>query len=96
MPPVSWTLSRRFARKAGFGYSVLLAANAAGGVVGGLLLEGRSFLQARARTAIVLTILWCLAIGGFAAVPYYSLALVLLFLAGIFNLVYLTMTQTLV
>ena len=82
--------------KEGFGYSALLAANAAGAVVGGLMLEGRGFLQPRVRTAIIYTILWCLAIGGFAAASNYLLAVVLLFLAGICNLTFFSMAQTLV
>lgn len=80
----------------GFGYSALLAANAAGAVIGGLLLEGRGLFQPDPRTAIICTILWCFAITGFAAATSYPLALVLLFLAGIFNLVFSSMAQTLV
>lgn len=80
----------------GFGYSALLAANAAGAVIGGLLLEGRGFLQPRVRTAIVCTFLWCFVIAGFAAATSYPLALVLLLLAGIFNLAFYSMAQTLV
>ena len=82
--------------EAGFGYSALLAANVAGAVVGGIFLEGRGLLQARARTAIVLTILWCLVIVGFSAALYYPFALTMLFFAGIFNLAYFSMAQTLV
>lgn len=78
------------------GYSVLLAANGAGAFVSGILLESRGFLQARARTAIVLALLWCAALGCFAFTPYYYLALALLFAAGFLNLAYLTMSQTLV
>ncbi len=84
------------ADKEGFAYSALLAANAAGAVVGGLLLEGRGLLQPRVRTAIVCCILWCLVIGGFAAAPNYPVALTLLFLAGVFNLAFNSMAQTLV
>ncbi len=80
----------------GFGYSALLAANAAGAVIGGLLLEGRGLLQPRVRTAIVSTILWCLAITGFAATSSYPLALGLLLIAGLLHLTYLSMAQTLV
>ena len=82
--------------EAGFGYSSLLVASGAGAVVGGLILEGRGLLEARARTAIVLAILWSLVLGGFAMVSYYPLALVLLFLAGVFNLSFYAMAQTLV
>ena len=84
------------AEKADFAYSALLAANAAGAVVGGLLLEGRGWLEPRARTAIVCAIIWCLVITGFAATTVYPVALSLLFLAGLFNLVFLSMAQTLV
>ncbi|MCZ6562629.1 MAG: MFS transporter [Deltaproteobacteria bacterium] len=82
--------------QAGFGYSALLVANGAGAVIGGLMLEGRGLLKARGRTAIVLAILWCLVIGGFATASTYPLALVLLLLAGIFNLAFYAMAQTLV
>jgi MFS family permease len=82
--------------EAGFGYSALLVASGAGAVFGGLILEVRGLLQARARTAIVLAILWSLVMGGFAMASYYPLALVLLFLAGIFNLSFYAMAQTLV
>jgi MFS family permease len=82
--------------EAGLEYSALLGANAAGAVVGGILLEGRGLLQPRTQTAIICTILWSLAITGFAAATSYPLALVLLFLAGILNLTSLSMSQTLV
>jgi MFS family permease len=84
------------ADEAGLGYSALLVASGAGAVIGGLILEGRSLLQARARTAIVLGVLWSLVMGGFAMASYYPLALVLLFLAGVFNLSFYAMAQTLV
>ena len=80
----------------GFAYSALLTANAAGAVIGGLLLEGRGLLQPRVRTAIVCCILWCLVIAGFAAAPNYPIAFTLLFLAGVFNLAFGSMAQTLV
>ncbi len=78
------------------GYSVLLAANGAGAFLSGVLLESRGFLQARARTAIVLALLWCAALGMFAFTPYFHLAVGLLFAAGFLNLAFLTMSQTLV
>lgn len=80
----------------GYGYSALLAANGAGAFVGGVLLESKGFLQARAQTAIVLSLLWCTALGLFAFTSYYPAALALLFAAGLLNLAYLTMAQTLV
>jgi MFS family permease len=77
-------------------YSVLLAANAAGAVVGGILLEGAGFLKANARNAAICSILWCIAIIGFAASQSYYLSLALLFWAGLLNLAFLSMAQTLV
>ena len=63
-------------------YSLLLAADAAGALIAGLVLESRGLLQARAKTAFVLAILWCCAIGGFAAATSYALAWALLFVVG--------------
>jgi MFS family permease len=77
-------------------YSMLLAADAAGALAAGLVLESRGLLQARPRTALILAILWCIAIGGFALATLYPLALVLLFIAGFLELSFNTMAMTLV
>jgi MFS family permease len=77
-------------------YSMLLAANAAGSVMGGLLLEGTGLLRPNARTAAICSMLWCAAIIGFAASTSYPLAIALLFCAGFLNLTFLSMAQTLV
>jgi MFS family permease len=77
-------------------YSMLLGANAAGAVVGGILLEGRGLLRANARNAAICSILWCMAIIGFAASSSYVFSIVLLFCAGLLNLAFLSMAQTLV
>jgi len=77
-------------------YSMLLGANAAGAVVGGLLLEGQGWLRPSARNAAICSMLWCCAIGGFAAANSYLLAVALLFFAGLLNLAFLSMAQTLV
>ncbi len=82
--------------KTGAAYSLLLTANAAGAVIGGLLLEGRGWLRANMRTAIIAGALWCVAITGFAATNSYPVALVLLFVAGVLNLTFGSMAQTLV
>jgi len=82
--------------KADFSYSVLLAASAAGSLLGGLILESRSLLVARPQTAIVLTVLWCLAISAFAAVTSYPVAVALMLVAGFLNLSFSAMAQTLV
>ena len=78
------------------GYAALFAANGAGAVTGGLLLEVRGLLTARASTAVVLAILWCVAMIAFATASHYVLALLFLFTAGILNLAFLSMAQTLV
>ena len=45
--------------KADHSYSLLLAANAGGAFLGGMILEARALMQPHPRTAIILTILWC-------------------------------------
>lgn len=77
-------------------YSVLLGANAAGAVIGGILLEGRGWLKPSARNAAVCSILWCLTIIGFAAAQNYYLSVLLLFFAGLLSLAFMSMAQTLV
>jgi MFS family permease len=77
-------------------YSMLLAADAAGALIAGIVLESRGLLQARARTALVLAMLWCIAIAGFATVRIYPLALALLFVGGFLELSFNTMAMTLV
>jgi MFS family permease len=77
-------------------YSMLLAADAAGALSAGVILESRGLLQARPRTAFVLAMLWCVAIGGFAVCTIYPLALVLLFAVGFLELSFNAMAQTLV
>jgi MFS family permease len=81
---------------AGVRYSILLGANAAGALIGGLVLESRGLLQARPQTAIVFALVWCVVIAGFAAATIYPLAVALMFVAGFLNLAYSSMSQTLV
>ena len=80
----------------GITYSALLGADAAGALVAGLILEGRGLLPPNPRSAFVLAMLWCVAIGGFAAATSYPLALLLLFAAGFLELAFFAMAQTLV
>ena len=82
--------------EAGVFYSMLLAANAAGALTGGIVLESFGLLQARARTAFILVIVWCLCISGFAASQIYALSVILMFVAGFVNLAFSSMSQTLV
>jgi MFS family permease len=77
-------------------YTMLLAADAAGALFAGFLLESRGLLQAKPRTALVLAMLWCCAIGGFAASTSYALALAILFAVGFLELSFNAMAQTLV
>ena len=81
---------------ADFSYTMLLAADAAGALIAGLVLEGRGLLPPNPRTAFVLAMLWCLALGGFALSTSYPLALALLFAAGFLELAFYAMAQTLV
>ncbi len=81
---------------AGVAYSMLLAADAAGALIAGFVLETRGLLQPRPRTAVVLAMLWCCAIGGFAVAGSYRLAFALLFVAGFLQLAFAAMAQTLV
>lgn len=77
-------------------YSMLLAANAAGALTAGMILESRGIRQAEPRTAFGLVIVWSLCMGGFAVSTVYLLSLALLFAAGFLNLAFGAMSQTLV
>ena len=81
---------------AGVAYSMLLAADAAGALIAGFVLESRGLLQPRPRTAFVLAMLWCCAIAGFATAGSYPLAFALLCVAGFLQLAFAAMGQTLV
>jgi sugar phosphate permease len=80
----------------GVAYSMLLAADAAGALLAGLVLESSGLLRADPRTALVLAGVWCTALAAFALVQSYPLAMALLFLAGFFELAFGSMAQTLV
>jgi hypothetical protein len=78
-------------------YSMLLAADAAGALAAGLILESRSrLLTTTARTALVMAMLWCVSLGAFAAPSSYPIALVLLFAAGVCELAFSSIAMTLV
>ena len=84
------------ADEAGVRYSVLLGANAAGAILGAVLLELMNLLRPRARTAIISALCWSVTIGLFPFAPSYVLAVALLGLAGLFNITFTAMAQTLV
>jgi len=82
--------------RADFSYSMLLAADAAGGLTAGLLLESRGLLPPKTRTAFYLAMIWCCALIGFARSGTYTVAIALLFVAGFVELGFNSMAQTLV
>ena len=81
---------------AGVWYSVLLGANAAGAVLGAVLLESLNVLRPRVRTAICCAGAWGMTMVLFSAVGSYRLAVALLVLAGILDIAFMSMAQTLV
>ncbi len=82
--------------KADLAYSALLAANAAGSVVGGFALDGKEWLPPTVKSAINCAILWCLTMTGFAFSTSYPVSLVLLFCGGALNLAFYSIAQTIV
>jgi MFS family permease len=80
----------------GVSYSMLLAADAAGALTAGFVLESRGLLHPAARTALLLAMAWCIALGTFAVVRIYPIALALLFAAGFLELSFNSMAQALV
>jgi MFS family permease len=81
---------------AGFFYGMLLAADAAGALTGGLVLEATGWLKPRPSTSFILVMIWCCVLAGFAMTSIYPLAVGLLFVAGFVELSYNSMNQTLV
>jgi len=80
----------------GLWYGALLGADAAGALLAAIVLESRSLLRPRANTALLLGLLWSVALGGFALTQQYLLALTLLFAAGFLELSWSAMAQALV
>jgi MFS family permease len=81
----------------GVAYTSLLGADAAGALLGGILLESRgSALATHPGNALKLSLCWAVALCGFALTRTYWVALPLLFLAGFFELSFSSMAQTLV
>jgi MFS family permease len=80
----------------GASYSMLLAADAAGALIAGFVLESKGLLRPSARTALTLAMAWCIALAAFALIPVYWVALPLLFAAGFLELSFNSMAQALV
>ena len=84
------------AEQADVWYSVLLAANAAGALLGAVLLESLDLLRPSTRTALACAAAWAVAMALFALAPSYTLAVALLVAAGMLNVTFTSMAQTLV
>jgi len=82
--------------QAGLGYGLLLAANSAGAVLGGIILESTHWLKPSVRVAMISTLLWSACLLGFALAQQYAVALALLVGAGMANLASQSTAQTLV
>jgi MFS family permease len=77
-------------------YSVLFGANAAGAVIGAVILESVAVFQGGARAAIVCAAIWGVVMAIFPLAQGYAAAVTLLVLAGIFNIAFTSMAQALV
>jgi hypothetical protein len=75
---------------------VLLAGNAAGAVLGAVLLETVAMLRPTTRAAMLFAAGWAVAMGLFPLASGYVTAVTLLVLAGMFNIAFTSMAQTLV
>ncbi len=82
--------------EAGWHYSMLLAAHAAGALLAAIGLESRGLVLARPVVAIRLAIIWCVVMTGFALSNSYALSVALLFAAGLLDLTFSSMGQALV
>src|SRR5262249_5292501 len=77
-------------------YSMLLAADAAGALIGGIVLESVGSFATKARTVFMFVMIWCVALATFALTPIYAIALVALFIAGFVELSFSSTAQALV
>jgi MFS family permease len=84
------------AGSAGLAYGVLLFANGAGGVIGGVLLEATGRIKPNVMAAVVSTAVYGVTTLLFALTTSYPLALVLLLAGGIAYLASMSITQTVV
>jgi MFS family permease len=77
-------------------YTVLFSANAAGAVVGAIILESVAVLRGGVRGAIVCAAIWGAVMALFPLAQGYAAAVALLALAGVFNIAYTSMAQAVV
>jgi MFS family permease len=81
---------------AGTAYGVLLFANGAGGVIGGILLEATGRIKPSVTAAVVSTGIYGLTSLFFAVTGSYALAVVALVIGGVANLASMSIGQTVV
>lgn len=96
MPEFAHDLHQGHDHHAGVLYSLLLSADAIGAITAAIVLESRALLTPHPRTAMILALMWCLALAGFAMSTAYITAVPLMFAAGFFSLSFYAMAQTLV
>lgn len=77
-------------------YGVLLFANGAGGVVGGLVLEATGWVRPNVAAAVASTVVYAVAMLGFAVTGSLVAAVALLAVGGMANLVSMSVGQTVV
>jgi len=77
-------------------YTVLFSANAAGAVIGAIVLESVAVLRGGVRAAIVCAAIWGAVMALFPFAKGYAAAVALLVLAGVFNIAYTSMAQAVV
>jgi len=81
---------------AGTAYGILLFANGAGGVIGGILLEATGLIPASVPAAVLSTGVYGLTTVLFAAAGNYVVAVLLLLIGGVANLASMSIGQTVV
>jgi MFS family permease len=74
-------------------YSVLFGANAAGALIGAVVLESFAMFQGGGRAAIVCAAVWAVVMAAFPFTHGYTAAVALLVLAGVFNIAFTSMAQ---
>jgi MFS family permease len=84
------------AGSAGTAYGILLFANGAGGVIGGIVLEATGRIPATVTAAVISTLVYGLSTMLFAITTSYPLALLLLVVGGVANLAAMSVGQTVV
>jgi MFS family permease len=82
--------------QAGLAYGLLLFANGAGGVIGGVLMEATGRIKLNVKAAVASTAVYGLTSLFFALTGSYPLAFGLLLIGGVANLASMSITQTVV